>query len=178
NASQMHSEAVRIPRRRVLGELFQDRLQLGVRPGSGHAEADFERHSKIDVGVRRDLQRQVDIRLAPAEARRHHARDPIRLPNQLDGTPNNVGIAAVISLPEPVTEHDHRFWLLPGRSVRRNQPPALQRGRSPVIRSVWTYVRRLDIFGKVAVGGGEVPTIYANDAFDGLDLTKLFDLRP
>src|SRR5439155_1672768 len=66
---------------------------------------------------------------------------------------------------------------LPRGRIRRNQPPALQRGRAPMIRSVWSNVRRHDILGKVAVGGGEIPAVLRDHALDGRNLAKPLDLQ-
>ena len=46
-----------------------------------------------------------------------------------------------------------------------------------MIRSVWSNVRCNDILGEIAVGGGEVPPILSDHAFDHRNLAKPLDLR-
>src|SRR5881296_206766 len=46
-----------------------------------------------------------------------------------------------------------------------------------MIRSVWSNVACNDILWEVAVGGGEVPPILSDHAFDYSNLAKTLDLR-
>ncbi len=46
-----------------------------------------------------------------------------------------------------------------------------------MIGGVGREVVGADVFGKVAVGGGEVPVVHRDDAIDGFGLSKLLDLR-
>src|SRR5262249_50166044 len=100
----MHAEAVWIPLRRFLGELLQNRLQLGIRLLGSHSRANLDRRPEVNVRVEGDLERQVDVRLAPSEPRRHHPRDQIRLMDELDSPPGDGRVALKVSLPESVTE--------------------------------------------------------------------------
>src|SRR5262249_1925734 len=154
------AEGIRKTVWRFLREPFEKRLEFRVSALHRYAGPDLERHAVTRVGVERELERHVNIRLTPSKARRHHADDLIRLAYQLDGSPDDVGIAGVISLPELVSEDYDAFRLLSGGSVRRDQPAAHQSGCSPVMRSVRSDVTRLDILGKIAVGGGEIPSIF------------------
>ena len=129
------------------------------------------------LGSEPDLERQVDIRFAPAEPRRHHADDLIVLAHELNGAPDDRRIAGVVALPELVAEHDDALRLLPRRRVRRDQPAPQHRRRAPVIRRVRGDVRGDDVFRDIAVGGREVPAVLADDAFDRARLPQLIELR-
>ena len=94
---RFHAEAVRKARRRLFGELFEQRLQFGVAWAERCPGTNLQRPAQINVGVERDLERQVDLRLAPAETRRHHAHDPVGLVHQLDVASHNRRIAIVVS---------------------------------------------------------------------------------
>jgi hypothetical protein len=83
--------------------------------------------------------------------------------DELDLAAHDLGIAEEIPLPELITEDHDGLWLLSGRRVGRNQPAAFQSGHAPVIGSVRGKVGGLDVFGKIAVGGGEVPPIHGDD---------------
>jgi hypothetical protein len=90
--------------------------------------------------------------------------------------PDDGRIAVEVSLPEPVTQHNYAFRFLPGRRIGWNQPAPQQRGHRPVVGSVGRDITSHDIFRKVAIGGGEIPSILPDGAFDGLRLPNLFQL--
>src|SRR5215471_15759889 len=56
-----------------------------------------------------EYKRQVDVRSAPHEARRHHSNYGANLVVQVKLAPNHGGIAAEFALPEFITKHRYRF---------------------------------------------------------------------
>ena len=96
--------------------------------------------------------------------------------HQLNVAPHDGRIAVEVSLPEPVTQHDYPFRFLPGRRIRWNQPAPQQRGHLPMVGSIGRDIASHHIFRKVAIGGGEIPSILPHRAFDGFGLSNLLQL--
>ena len=117
-------------------KFFQDGLEFSAGLGGCHSRAEFQRSSEIDMRVLRDMQREIDLSVAPFEARRHHADDLISLVHELDFAANNIGIAQEVSLPELIAEDHDTLRLLSIGSVGRNQPAALESGNAPVVGRV------------------------------------------
>ena len=177
DAAQVDAELIGIARRRLGGELLEDRLQLGVGLRGGDAGPDLQGGAVIDVGLCPDLERHVDIRFAPAEPRRHHADDLIVLAHELNRPPDHRRIAGVVALPELIAEHDDADRILPRRRIGGDQPAPEHRRRAPVIGRVGRDVGGDDVFGDIAVGGGEIPAVLPDDAFDGARLPQLIELQ-
>ena len=145
--------------------------------GGSNSRAELQRSGEIDMRVLRDTQREVDLSFAPFEPGRHHTDNLIGLVNELHFAANDAGIAQEVSLPELITENHDALRLLARRCVGGNQPAALQSRNAPVVGSARGNVDGLNVFRKVAVRGGEIPKIHANDAFEGFDLAKPIHLR-
>ena len=96
--------------------------------------------------------------------------------DQLNRAADHVGVAQVVALPEFVAEDDDGLSVLAERSIGGHQPAAHQSFCAPVIRVIWGEIGGPDIFGEIAVGGGEIPVVHAGDALDGLGLAELFQL--
>src|SRR6266851_2114416 len=131
----------------------------------------------MDVRVLGYFQREIHVRRAPFETRWHYADDLVRLVNKLDGAADDFGVAHEIALPELIRQHHHRLRLLPRRRVGRNQPAPHQRANAPVIGRIRGNVHGLNIFGEIAIGGGEIPPVHGGDVFERLGLAKLINLR-
>src|SRR5216683_7907665 len=131
----------------------------------------------MDVRVLGYFQREIHVRRAPFETRWHYADDLVRLVNKLDGAADDVRVAHEIALPELIRQHHHRLRLLPRRRVGRNQPAPHQRANAPVIGRIRGNVHGLNIFGEIAIGGGEIPPVHGGDIFERLGLAKLINLR-
>ena len=163
--------------RGVFGEAFEERLELGGGLGDGDAGFELEGDGLVDLWVLGELEREIERDVGPFEARRHDADDLVGLVDELDGAADDVGIAEVVALPEFVAEHDDGLRVVAEGGVGRDEPAAIECGHAPMIRIVGGDVGGLDVFGDVAVGGGEVPVVHADDAFDGFGLAELLDLR-
>src|SRR5262249_27293157 len=131
----------------------------------------------INVGIWREFEREIDLRFAPFEPGWHHANDLVGLVNELNRAAYDVGVAPVIALPKFVSNGHDRLRILTVGSVRWDEPAAHHRGATRMAGSVGGDVGSLDIFGEIAVGGGEVPSVEPGYAFDRLGLPNLFDLR-
>jgi hypothetical protein len=94
----------------------------------------------------------------------------------LDGAADDVGIAEIVALPEFVCKDDDGLRFLAWRRVRGDQPTAHDGWNAPMVGSVGRKVDGPYVFGKVAVGGGEIPVVLGDDAFDGLGLADLVEL--
>src|SRR6266851_3870833 len=131
----------------------------------------------MDVRVLGYFQREIHVRRAPFETRWHYADDLVRLVNKLDSAADDFGVAHEIALPELIRQHHHRLRLLPRRCVGGDQPAAELRANAPVIGRIRGNVHGLNIFGEIAIGGGEIPPVHGGDVFERLGLAKLINLR-
>src|SRR5208282_5566252 len=179
DAAQIYSECIGgITRGSLLGELLEERLKLCVSLGDRNTRPQFERIAVVFVGVVGELEREVDVGFSPAKTWPHNPNDFVGFVNQLNGTAHNVWIACVIALPKRIAENDDSLRILTKGCVGGNQPTAQHSGAAPVIGSFRGDVHPLDIFGKVAIGCGEVPAPHGDDAFERLGLAKQLDFGP
>ena len=197
NAGHFHLEAVRIFCWRLLSKLLQNGLQLGACLRRLHPRAEFERSGKMDVWVLCNLQRNINVRGAPLKTRRHHANDLVGLVHQLHGAADDVVDSAGHSIARgaysPRSQIVARLWSFGGRApdldLFRERFAAARRLRRDVLPADTTGYRAVnsegdrcpgvlvDVFGEVAVRGGQVPPIHGGDVFEGLGLAELIDLR-
>src|SRR5439155_18994390 len=131
DAAQVDSKRVRVAPWGVRRELLQNGLQLGIRFLGGYARPDFEGYAVIDVGLRPDLERQVEVRFTPAKPWGHHADDLIVFANELERAPDHGRVAQVIPLPELVTKHHDACRVLTGRRVSGDEPSSDEGRNSP-----------------------------------------------
>ncbi len=173
---QRDVERSRKMRRRVLGELLEQRLQLGI--GGGAAGARFE--PQVCAEFRRriviQLERQVDIPIAPGEARWHHADYGVGLVDKLQRTTHHLRVGGVMSLPILKAEHHHRLRILAERRIGRDEAAADQRRHAEMGGGIGCQIVRGHIFRKIFIGGGEVPPILAHHAFNRSGLAELTNL--
>jgi len=177
NTFQADAKFFGITLRRLFRELFQYRLEFSTGLGDRNSRAELQRSGEIDMRVLRNMQRKVDLPFPPFEPGRHHTNNLIGLVNELHFAANDAGIAQEVSLPELVTENHNALRLLARRSVGGNQPAALQSRNAPVVGSAGRNVYGLNVLREVAVSGGQIPKIHANDAFEGFGLAKPTHLR-
>ena len=108
---------------------------------------------QVDLGsvamplIRFQLQGQIDLAIHPREARRHHAKNRIGLVGELDGLSYDVGIPAIMPLPELVTQHRHRLRILSVRRVGRNHVSAQQGRQAEKLESGTGHHDRSHIIG-------------------------------
>src|SRR5262247_137423 len=83
DAAQGHAKTVRISVGLLPRVPLENRLQFGVRLRHRDSRSNLERHSVADLRIHRDLEWNVDIRLAPSKTRRHHSENSIVLAHEL-----------------------------------------------------------------------------------------------
>ena len=158
---------------RLFGEVFEDGLEFCTGLRGGDSGTKLQRAGKINVWILRYVKREINFAFAPFEAGRHDADDFISFVNELHFVADDVGVAAEIALPELVAENDDALRIFARRSIGGNQPAAFEGGDAEMVGRVGGKVDGLNVFGEVTVGGGQIPKIHAEDAFEGFGLAKL-----
>ncbi len=83
-----------------------------------------------------------------------------------------------MSLPELITQNGYILRVLALGRIRWQQPAPQQHGHAKKVEGVGSEIHTLDVFRKIALGRGEVPSFHASSALDGSGLPKLLQLRP
>src|SRR5215467_14123889 len=108
----MHSEFLGEVRGSLSGELFEERLQLGVgrrvRYSRPQTNARLERY----VWIAANLERGIHIGVADREPLGHHANDRVILMNELQSASNHARIRVVVAPPEGIAEQYHGLRVL------------------------------------------------------------------
>ena len=156
--------------------MFEVWLEFGVGLGNGDAGAEFQRDVEVDIRIGSELLRDVDVAVVPAEARRHYSDDLVVLVDELQGAPDDIAVATVIALPKLIAEHDDGLGILAIGGVGSEEPSAEERRDAELSSSVAREERSGDVFGEVAVRGGEVPLIHGDDVFQRFCVPELEDL--
>src|SRR5215469_8223156 len=120
----MHTKLFREMAGRFLGELFEQRLQLGVSRGVGHPWPEPNRWVVSIVGTARHFQWEIDICVLPGKSGRHDAYDGVGLVNQLYRAAHHRRIAIEMALPERITQNSDGLRVLPFGRVGRNKRAA------------------------------------------------------
>src|SRR4029077_8718 len=147
-------------------EVFEDGLEFCAGLRGGDSGTKLQCGGEINVGVLCDVKRDIDFAFAPLEAGRHDADDFVGFVNELHFAADDVGVAAEIALPELVAENYDELGILARRSIGGNQPTAFEGGDAEMVGRVCGEVDRLNVFGEVTIGGGQVPKIHAENAFE------------
>ena len=95
----------------------------------------------------------------------------------MDFLADNTGISVVVSLPELITQDGYILRVLALGRIRWQQPAPQQHGHAKKVESVGSEIHSLNVFGKIALGRGEVPSIHGSSALDRSGLAKLLQLR-
>jgi hypothetical protein len=165
-------------RRRVLGELFEKRLKLGIRSRVGDSGAQADARLKSNIGIVGELEGEIDVGVGDSETRGHDAHDGVIFVNELEVAADHRGIRIEVALPKAITEDHHGLRILAIGSVGRNQGAAEERGYAEMRAGVRGELNGGDVLREVLIGGGEVPSAPTRgDTFDAFGFAEGFELR-
>src|SRR5580692_2288216 len=170
-------EMLREMARRLLCELFEQRLALRICRGARDSGLEPKHREESSRRIGGEFERQIDFAVAPGEARAYHANNFVVLVDQLDLLAHNVEITVVMTLPELIAQYGHILGILTIGSIRWQQSAPQEHRYAKIVEGIRGEIYTLDVFGKIAPGRTEVPSVHGGNALDRAGLPKLLQLR-
>src|SRR6185437_13443977 len=124
-----------------------------------------------------DLEREVDIAIAPCKARVRDANDGVVLAHQLDRLAHHGWFSVVVPLPELVSQHNDRLRILSIDRIGGHQSAPQRWGNSEKVEAVGAEINALNAFGQIRAGNGQVPVVFDEGIFHNRRFTQLLPLR-